>query len=178
MRSLCTARSTPVLDQEKDKGRLCSQGVVFLVRQEETNNSMPCRISFAEIDILVQFVRHAKAPLVNYIYIYVHIQISRDLQFQFSFSLSMSIVGRRPFPLTSTGPRFAQHDASVLPNSLNRPSISSSVFLGSLCSRGVQNVMKVCPTVFCSSRHMNSPIQFEFAYRFHNISYFDFSRIH
>ena len=68
--------------------------------------------------------------------LYVHIQISRDLQFQLSFSLWMSVVRRRPFPLTSTGPRFAQYDASVLPNSLNRPSISSSVFLGSLCVPG------------------------------------------
>ena len=31
-----------------------------------------------------------------------------------------------------------------------------------------------CPTVVCSSGHMNSPIPFEFTYRFHDISYFGF----
>ena len=31
-----------------------------------------------------------------------------------------------------------------------------------------------CPTVVCSSRHMTSPIPFDCAYRFHDISYFVF----
>ena len=43
-----------------------------------------------------------------------------------------------------------------------------------VCPWGVQNVTRGCPTVFCSSRHMTRSIQFEFAYRFHNISYFNF----
>ena len=36
---------------------------------------MSCSISFTEIDIFVQLVRHAKAPLVNFIYMYVHIHL-------------------------------------------------------------------------------------------------------
>ena len=58
-----------------------------------------------------------------------------------AFEYPLLVVGlpHRP-PL---GPRFAQHDGSVLQNFLNRPSMSSLVYLGSLCPWGVQNVMRV-----------------------------------
>ena len=95
---------------------------------------------------------------------------------QFSFSRWMSVVGHRPSPLTSAGPRFAQHDGSVLRNYLNRYSISSLVFLGSLCVHSAFPGAG-CPTVVCSSSHMTSLIPFEFANRFHDISYFGFGSI-
>lgn len=64
---------------------------------------------------------------------------------QFSFSHLISDVGRRPSPLSSTGRCFARYGASVLQNYPNRPSISSLVFLGSLCVPGSsrQNVMRL-----------------------------------
>ena len=55
-----------------------------------------------------------------------------------AFECPLLVVGLPHWP--PLGPRFAQHDASVLQNFLNRPSISSLVFLGSL---GVQKVMRV-----------------------------------
>ena len=88
----------------------------------------------------------------------------------------MSVVEHRPSPLTSTGPRFSQHDGSVLRNYLNRTFISSLVFLGSLCGHSAFPGVD-CPTVVCSSRHMTSLIPFEFANRFHDISYFGFGSI-
>ena len=56
----------------------------------------------------------------------------------------MSVVWRRPSPLTTAGPRFARHGASVLWNYPSRPSIcpwSSSVPV--FVAGGVQNVMWV-----------------------------------
>ena len=51
-----------------------------------------------------------------------------------AFEYPLLVVGlpHRP-PL---GPRFAQRDGSVLQNFLNRPSMSSLVYLGSLCVPG------------------------------------------
>lgn len=54
----------------------------------------------------------------------------------------MSLVGRRPFTLTSTGSRFARHDASVLWNYPSRSSISFLVCFGPCVSQSVQNVMR------------------------------------
>ena len=51
-----------------------------------------------------------------------------------AFECPLLVVGLPHWP--PLGPRFAQHNASVLQNFLNRLSISSLVFLGSLCVPG------------------------------------------
>ena len=85
----------------------------------------------------------------------------------------MSVVEHRPSPLTSTGPRFAQHDGSVLQNYLNRSSISTRWSSSVLCVHSAFPGAG-CPTVVCSLRHLTSLIPFDFANRFHDISYFVF----
>lgn len=92
----------------------------------------------------------------------------------FSCSRWMSVVGLSLSLSTSTGPRSARHGASVLRNYLSRPFISSLVFLGSLCPRGVQNITRVfrrlsvhLVTWPAPLLHLNFLIR-----RFHDISYF------
>ena len=123
--SLSTPRSTPALGSTKRQSQalLVGCGLFGSSGGDEQLDAM---------QYLLYWNWYFSTIISTLSKLYVPIQISRDLQFQLSFSLWMSVVRRRPFPLTSTGPRFAQYDASVLPNCHNRPSISSSVFLGSL----------------------------------------------
>ena len=82
-------------------------------------------------------------------------------------------VGRRPSPLT--WPTFCATWCQGFMK-LFKPSLHLILGLPRflVCPWGVQKVNAGCPMVACSSRHMTSPIPFEFAYDFRAISFFGF----
>ena len=86
----------------------------------------------------------------------------------------MSVIGRRHSRLSDTCPRLAGHVHVEKLRSWMKLSISSLVFLGSLCPRGVQNITRVfrrlsvhLVTWPAPLLHLNFLIR-----RFHDISYF------
>ena len=90
------------------------------MRSDERDKMKQRRRSWSFVKQAVKLKKTLRIIIVNF-------------RLSFSFSRWMSVIGRRPSPLTSSEPRFARHDANLFGNYQSRPSISSLVFLGSLC---------------------------------------------